>query len=122
MSTADWLLVAGGGALGACARSLLDTRVRSRWPGPLPWGTLLVNVLGSFVLGALVGLGSRLGGSAYLLLGTGFCGALTTFGTFANDNLRLLEERRGGRAAANVALTLAAGIGAAALGWWAGSR
>jgi CrcB protein len=72
-----WLLVALGAAVGAPTRyvagALLD--------GRLPRGTILVNWVGSFLLGWFSGLG--LGGDAMALLGSGFCGALTTYSSFA---------------------------------------
>jgi CrcB protein len=71
-----WLLVALGAAVGAPLRyvagHLLDDR--------LPWGTMLVNWVGTFLLGWFSGLG--LSGDAIALLGTGFCGALTTYSSF----------------------------------------
>ncbi|HET6562492.1 MAG TPA: CrcB family protein [Marmoricola sp.] len=71
------LYVALGAALGAPLRFL----VAHRLDGHLPWGTVLVNVAGSFLLGVLSALG--LGVEAAALLGTGFCGALTTYSAFA---------------------------------------
>ena len=71
------LYVALGAAVGAPLRFLTAHLLDGR----LPWGTVLVNVTGSFLLGALGGLGLGVGTAA--LLGTGFCGALTTFSAFA---------------------------------------
>lgn len=87
-----------GGFLGANARYLLtawtDSFLMPRW-GHFPFGTLAVNLLGSFGL-AMFGLwlGARAGLSPQLrlLVGTGFFGAFTTFSTFANDSMALLEE------------------------------
>lgn len=104
------LLVAVGGAVGAPLRYHLD-RMVGRWT--FPRGTLLVNVAGCFLLGFLVQTTS---GPALALLGTGFCGALTTYSTFGYETVRLLEERRYGHAAANVAVSVVAGFGAALLG------
>ena len=72
---------------------------------------------GSFLLGLLLG-GQASGGGALLpLAGTGFCGGFTTFSTFGYETVRLAEQREYGRAAANVVLSVAAGLGAAFGGW-----
>jgi fluoride exporter len=89
----------------------------------LPWGTLAVNVLGSLVLGLLVGVadGHRVPGSLTLLVGTGFCGALTTYSTFSYETLRLYESGARLYAALNVAVSLLAGLAAAVVGVAIGS-
>lgn len=78
------LLVALGAAVGAPLRYLagqvLDRRSQPGIPWGTPWGTLTVNLLGSAVLGALVG--AAMDGHAMALLGTGFCGGLTTYSSF----------------------------------------
>jgi CrcB protein len=113
-----WLLVALGAAVGAPIRYLVDHAVRSRQDGPFPWGTLLVNVVGSLALGLLIGASAEGAGSVELtaLLGTGFCGALTTYSTFSYETLRLVEDRHLVHAALNVAVSIGAGLAAAALG------
>ena len=120
MTTAQALLVAAGAAVGAPARVLVGRAVRQRF-GSGPWvGTLVVNVGGSFVLGLLVGGGA--GASAVALVGTGFCGAFTTFSTLALELLDAGEDRDAAAVARIVGLSLVLGIGAAALGWAAGDR
>ncbi|OMQ14508.1 chromosome condensation protein CrcB, partial [Modestobacter sp. VKM Ac-2676] len=79
-------------------------------------GTLTVNVVGSAVLGVLLGL-RDVSPAVTALVGTGFCGTLTTFSTYGNDVVRLVEERAVGRALAYLAGTLALGLGAAAAGY-----
>jgi fluoride exporter len=108
------LLVAAGAAVGAPLRYVLDRAVRSRHDSAFPWGTLVVNVLGSLVLGVLVGLPAAPWLSA--LLGVGFCGALTTYSTFGHETLRLLRNRTYLLATLNVVVSLAAGLGAAYVG------
>lgn len=116
------LLVLAGGAIGAPCRFLVDLIARRTLGEALPWGTLIVNVAGSLVLGLLAGLGGNLPGWVGTLAGTGFCGALTTYSTFSQETVRLAGEGGAGprRALLNVAATLVAGLGAAALGWWLG--
>ena len=79
-------------------------------------GTLTVNVLGSAVLGVLLGR-SDVSPAVLALVGTGFCGTLTTFSTFGWDVVRLVEERAVLRAVAYVAATLLLGLGVAAAGY-----
>jgi CrcB protein len=117
------LAVVLGAMVGAPARYLTDLVVQSRHGSELPWGTVTVNVAGSLVLGVTAGALTGGGGDHWLLLlvGTGFCGALTTYSTFGYETLRLTEERAGFEAVANVVASLAAGLGAAALGWAVGA-
>jgi fluoride exporter len=76
------LLVALGAAVGAPLRYLTGRALDARFP----WGTLTVNLLGSALLGALVG--AAVDGHALALLGTGFCGGLTTYSTFAVQSVQ----------------------------------
>jgi CrcB protein len=112
------LLVLVGGALGAPTRYLTDVAVQRLHATVFPWGTWSVNVAGSFVLGVVAAAGTTW---FTTLVGTGFCGALTTFSTFGYETVRLAEEGETTAAVGNVALSLAAGLAAAALGWVAGS-
>jgi len=117
------LLVLLGGAIGAPTRYLTDVVVQSRHRSVLPWGTITVNVVGSFVLGlvaALAGSG-RVDSWALTLIGTGFCGALTTFSTFSYETVRLAHDGRWRAAALNVAISLALGLAAIVAGWELGS-
>ena len=112
------VLVALGAAVGAPLRYLVDRAVQSRHDSVFPWGTFVVNVAGSLVLGVLAGGSAAHGvpGSATALLGTGLCGALTTYSTFGYETVRLLEERAGLYALLNAVASVAAGLGAAYLG------
>jgi CrcB protein len=104
------VLVMLGGAVGATIRHLVD---RLMPPSVIPLGTLIVNVAGSLLLGLLAGLGSGLPGEVGALVGTGFCGALTTWSTFAFQTVEAGSRRV---AALNVAATLLVGFGAVVLG------
>lgn len=113
-----WLLVVAGAMVGAPLRYLTDRTVQSRHDSVFPWGTFAVNVAGCLVLGLLTGAATAGAASSHLmlLLGTGLCGALTTYSTFSYETLRLAEQGAGLYAAANVAGSVAAGLGAAFAG------
>ncbi|BAL85651.1 putative CrcB-like protein [Actinoplanes missouriensis 431] len=108
------LLVALGAAVGAPLRYLTDRFLRSRFGAAYPWGTLTVNVTGSLILGLVLGL--PLSPALVALLGTGFCGALTTYSTFSWETLALARRGEQAAAAAYVLLSVLAGLGAAHLG------
>ena len=99
-------------------------RDRSRANSDLPWGTFLVNISGSLLLGLLTGLtlNHHLSDLGKALLGTGFCGAYTTFSTFTFETMRLVEDGRyleaAGNAVGGVAVGLAAATAGLALGLW----
>ncbi len=112
------LLLALGAAVGAPLRYLVDRAVQRRHDSVFPWGTFAVNVTGSFILGVLV-RGASAGavpGSLVALLGTGLCGALTTYSTFGYETVRLLEDRARSYAVLNAAASVVAGLGAAFCG------
>ena len=110
-----WLLVALGAAVGAPARYLTDQAVQARFGATFPWGTLTVNVVGSFLLGLVAGIPA--GSALTALVGTGFCGALTTYSTFGYETLRLLETGARPAAVANVLGSVAAGLAAGLAGF-----
>lgn len=89
-----WISVAGG--TGAVARFVADGLVRTVLGRRFPWGTLLINVSGSFLLGLLTGLvlNHHTSITIKLILGTGFCGGFTTFSTASFETARLIQERR----------------------------
>jgi CrcB protein len=109
-------LLVGLGALVGAPLRLLATRLAGRAGRDPAWGTLTVNVAGSALLGVLLGT-AELPGEVLALVGTGFCGTLTTFSTFGADVVRLVEERAVARAAVQVAASLVLGLGAAAAGY-----
>ncbi|MFT4083899.1 MAG: fluoride efflux transporter CrcB [Nocardioides sp.] len=117
------LLVVLGGLVGAPTRYLTDQWVQTRRDSIVPWGTFVVNVTGSFILGLVAGAayGAGLPSWALTLVGTGFCGALTTFSTFGYETWRLIETGNYRAATFNVVTSLAAGLAASALGWVIGT-
>lgn len=112
------LLVVAGAAVGAPLRYLVDRRLQARHRH-LPWGTLLVNVAGSLVAGAVAAAVTQRGAADWLLplVAVGFCGALTTFSTFAFETMTLVEDGARGRALLNVVLSVALTVGGCAAGW-----
>ena len=118
MSPPVWAAFLVAAAIGACARYLLDGVVQDHAGGELPWGTSVVNISGSFVLGMLTGLAlyHGLGVDSKLVLGSGFCGAYTTFSTFSYETVRLAEGGLRSTAVRNVAVNTVGGLLAAALG------
>ena len=112
------VLVLVGGAVGAPLRYLADLFVQSRHDSVFPWGTLTVNVVGSLLLGGVAAaVAGGAPGGLLTLVGTGFCGALTTFSTFGYETVRLVEDGSLLEAAGNVAVSVAVGFGACAGGW-----
>jgi len=106
------------GFAGAVLRFWLCSWVGRRWTAPFPLGTFTINIVGAFALGMLVGLSGRqvLPNVWYLVLGTGFLGAFTTFSTWMLESLRLIQSGRLAVAAANVAGSVAVGLAAAGVG------
>jgi CrcB protein len=131
--TATVVAIAAGGASGALLRHYVGGAVQravSAGPGAggagglagaaaFPWGTLVVNVLGCFALGALAGYEVRVGAMPPALrmgLVVGFLGGFTTFSSFGLETVRLLHGGEAVRALVYVALSNVVGIGALALG------
>jgi fluoride exporter len=112
-----WVAVGVLGGVGAVLRWAVDARVR-RTAGPgargLPVGILVVNLTGTFVLGALSGAG--VGGDALLLAGVALVGSYTTYSTWVVDCVGAWTAGRRGPAVANALVSLVAGLGAVALG------
>ena len=114
MSPLVWAGVAVLGGAGALLRFLLDGLVAGRAGRDLPFGTLAVNLSGAFILGLLAGVSLR--GDALVLAGGAALGSFTTFSTWVFETQRLTEEGDTRGAAGNAAVSLAAGLGAVALG------
>ncbi|MBE1531167.1 fluoride efflux transporter CrcB [Actinomadura algeriensis] len=101
-------LVLVGGAAGAPLRYVIDGYVKTAAGKSFPWGTLAVNMLGAAFLGALHGADT--GTNVEALLGTGLCGALTTFSTFELDTVHLIQDGSYAKAAINAAGSLLLGF------------
>ena len=122
MTLLQALCVALGAAAGGCARYAITQALRR--VGPLPGdalGTTTVNTIGALLLGALAHLLARgaVGSTAYVLLGVGFCGALTTWSTLARGVAELTLARRGLQAGTYLGANLVLGLLAVTIGWWA---
>jgi CrcB protein len=111
------LTILAGGA-GALTRYLIDFTLTQRLRTVLPFGTLVVNTLGAFALGLLMGVAAArsLPLEAIVVLGTGFLGAFTTFSTWMLEAVRLVERGRGGVAAVHIGGGLVIGVAACAIG------
>jgi len=110
------LLIALGGAVGAVGRHLANVLAVRIVGAGFPWGTLAVNVVGSFLLGWLLAGEPRATSDLRLLVGTGALGAFTTWSAFSVETVRLAQQVGPAAALANVAAQLALGLLAAALG------
>jgi CrcB protein len=110
------LLVMVGAAVGAPTRYLVDRAVQARLGSLLPWGTFVVNLAGCLLLGFLTAAGTHAGPALLALLGTGLCGALTTYSTFGYETVQLLRGGARRYAVVNVVMSVAGGLAAALLG------
>jgi CrcB protein len=124
MSALAWVAFVAAGAIGAPLRYVVDGFVSERTEGVFPWGTLVINVSGSLVLGFLTGLAlyHSFPQTPKVVLGTGFCGAYTTFSTFSFETVRLLEEGSVNEALRNalgslVTCSIAAALGMTLAAW-----
>lgn len=116
-----YLLIGAGGALGSIARFWLNGIVSTRFGETFPWGTLLVNVSGSFVIGffaTLTGPDGRafVGSPGRQFFMTGVCGGYTTFSSFSLQTLTLAQDGEWTRAGGNVGLSVISCLGAVWLG------
>ncbi len=114
----NWLLVILGAMIGAPLRYLADRAIQSRHDTAFPWGTFTVNVTGCLILGVLAGtfLHGAPAEPVRLLIGTGLCGALSTYSTFSYETVRLAETGAWFFAAVNTAASALAGLGAVVVG------
>ena len=130
MEWIDWLgeaayhpviLIGVGSAIGGNLRYWVGRWIDAQqWRGGLPWGTFVINVSGSFLLGFFaIAFLERLSPTRrelYLLLGTGFCGGYTTFSTFEWETFKLIREQNWPAALANVVGSVVIGLVSVILG------
>jgi CrcB protein len=118
-----FLWVCLGAAVGAPGRYLVDRAIQARHDTLMPWGTMLVNIAGSLVLGFLTGLSTtrEVPEAVALSLGAGLCGTLTTYSTFSYESFRLFEDGARLYALLNVVVSLLAGLGSAVIGYALGA-
>lgn len=113
------LLTALAGGVGAVARFALDSYVTTRWPAPLPVGTVVINVSGSLLLGLLTGWALNNNGAEVLaVVGAGFLGGYTTFSTASVEAARLIRSGRSPGAALHAVVMVMLGLAAAIIGLW----
>lgn len=113
-------LVFIGGGLGAVLRYIITTQAAARLSGLFPWGTLIVNAVGSllmgFIIGVLINRAYSLGESARLLLAVGFLGGFTTFSSFSMETVTLIKGDSLLLAVLNIGANTLSGLIAAWLG------
>ena len=115
------LIVGIGSFFGGMLRYYLSTIIKGVCHQGFPWGTLAVNLLGCFVFGLMFALFHRWGSSHSswcLLLTTGVCGGFTTFSTFANESMQMLQEGNIMGFAIYVVASILIGLALVALGYW----
>jgi fluoride exporter len=117
----ELLLVAVGGGLGAAARFVVDGEIRARHNGGFPWGTFVVNVTGSFLIGLFStltwdGVPADVARLVQFALTVGLCGGYTTFSTATVESVRLAQSGRLRLALANTLGTLLVTVLAASAG------
>jgi fluoride exporter len=112
------VFVSAAAATGAVCRYLLDVAIQRRHERSFPFGTLAINVVGSFVLGLITGLALHQGLDEHVaaIVGIGFCGGFTTFSTWTWETLALVESGALAQAVGNVVGSLLLGLGAAGAG------
>lgn len=115
------MLVGIGGGLGSICRYFAGTLIQQKSTSTFPIGTLTINILGSLLIGLLIGIvGKNFSYSMdiKLLFITGFCGGFTTFSTFSAENFQLLQNGQYSWAFIYTLTSITLGILAMGCGWW----
>jgi len=121
MMVRSLLLVGAGGAVGSMLRYAVSYAVSKYTQHPFPFGTFIINIVGSLLIGVLFGLAARnqwLQEGGMLLLATGFCGGFTTFSAFALENVNLMQKGQSVTAIIYVGLSVIVGLLLCRLGIW----
>ncbi len=119
------LLVGAGGFLGSIARALLSNFVQQSSNSGFPWGTLAVNVLGCFAIGALAQVGETrdlFSAETRAFIFVGVLGGFTTYSSFGNETINLWRSETGWLAFVNIVAQLLLGLGAVVIGRWVAMR
>lgn len=117
----SFLIVGIGSFIGGALRFGISTWMKQVCHQGFPWGTLTVNLLGCFTIGILYGLFNRystLSSPWCLLLTTGLCGGFTTFSTFANESMQMIQNGNTGGFIGYVLASVIGGLSLIGLGYW----
>jgi CrcB protein len=117
------LTIGLGGFIGSILRYVVGKSVDEKFSSAFPWGTLTVNVVGSFIIGLIYTLILRKIGITEnwrLFLGVGFCGGFTTFSAFAWENVNLLDQKLVGTSLLYISTSIVIGLLAIVAGGWVG--
>lgn len=122
MTVLNFVTLAVAGGCGAAVRLGLDAWIRSRTLGLYPWGTTLINISGSFLVGFFASASGAWGVPVFwqLTIGLGFLGGYTTFSTMSFETVGLIREGRAVFALATSMGVLVTAVAMASLGWWLG--
>lgn len=115
------IIVGIGSFIGGSLRYVTSTMMKNVCGQDLPWGTLTVNLLGCLVFGLIFALFSKYATTSspwYLLFTTGICGGFTTFSTFANESMQMLQSGNIGGFIGYVSTSVIGGIALIGLGYW----
>lgn len=115
------IIVGIGSFLGGSLRYVTSTMMKNVCGQDFPWGTLTVNLLGCLVFGLIFALFSKYATTSspwYLLFTTGICGGFTTFSTFANESMQMLQSGNIGGFIGYVSTSVIGGIALIGLGYW----
>jgi CrcB protein len=115
------MIVGIGSFLGGALRYVISMTMKNLCGAGFPWGTLSVNLLGCLIFGLLFALFNKYGTTSHpccLLLTTGICGGFTTFSTFANESMQMIQNGNIGGFIGYVLASVIGGLSLIGLGYW----